>query len=67
MPPVSLRSARRTVGEGARAEMVDEQIAAAGQGEAGLAGLGAEDVGVEQAQVGPAVEGGADLGQDLPF
>ena len=53
---------RRSMGKRPRAEVVDEQIAAAGEGEVGLAGLDAQDVGVEQGQVGPFVEGGeADL------
>jgi hypothetical protein len=46
----------------------DEQVAAAGEGEAGLAGLHAQDVGVEEGEVGPFVEGGeADFFQHLPL
>ena len=40
------------VGEGAAAEVVDEQVLAAGQREAGLAGLVAQQVGVEHLQAG---------------
>ena len=41
-----------------RPKVVDEQVAAAGEGKAGLAGLHAQDVGVEEGEVGPFVEGG---------
>src|SRR6266404_6219237 len=47
---------RRPVGEGSRPEMVDEKVAADRQRKAGLTGLRAQNVRVEQAQVGPFVE-----------
>src|SRR5579884_3877972 len=44
---------RRPVGERPRAEMMDKEVAAAGKRVAGLSGLGAQDIRIEQAQVGP--------------
>ena len=41
------------MGERPGAEVVDEEVAANGELEAGLTGLGAEDVGVEETHVGP--------------
>ena len=42
--------------------MMHEAIAAARQRESRLPGLGAQDVGIEQAQIGPRFQFDADLG-----
>ena len=55
----------RTVGERPCAEMVNEEIPAATKRIAGLPGLGAQDVGVKQAQIGPLVKFGFDLAQQV--
>jgi hypothetical protein len=47
------------------AEMVHEAIAANCQRESHLPGLGAQDVCIEQAQIGPRLWLDADLGQPL--
>jgi hypothetical protein len=48
-------------------EMMHEAIPATTQCEPRLAGLVAQDVGIEQAQIGPRLQFDADLGQHLAF
>jgi hypothetical protein len=46
-------------------EMVNEAIPATTEREPRLPGLAAQDVGIEQAQIGPRLQFDADLGQHL--
>jgi hypothetical protein len=53
---------RRPVCKRPRPEMMHEAIAGPRQRESDLPGFGAQDVGIEQAQIGPRLQFDADLG-----